>query len=196
VGIPSTWRETEIQVGCVKEGILFLFVQRVDLPHSVCHPASAFPLFSLLRPSRAVSMPWVCFQICWCPSAAFDCFDASQTPYPHISQLLHLSDDISCGICGSMWLWALEEFSVGGMALTERGNFLSCGTKSVFLLAVELSVECVNNTGCNRSFQDSSGEDGYPPGLCHDSLTVAARILALNHWLWLLVMSSSRGENG
>src|SRR5882724_55427 len=48
VGIPLTWRDMKIQVGCVKEGdtyFLLCFVHLVDLPHSIGQPVSAFPAF-------------------------------------------------------------------------------------------------------------------------------------------------------
>src|SRR5882724_7029034 len=96
-------RDMKIKVGCVKESdTYFLFCSeggpssfhssaRVCIPHfPPCSglqglwskPQGMLPdmLVSLVLHLTALMAAW--------------------TPYPHIAQLLHLSDDISCGICG------------------------------------------------------------------------------------------------
>jgi len=119
--------------------ILLLFVHLVDLPHSIHQPASAFPLFLLAQASRAMVKAQGICQIFWCPQCAFDCLMPLGTPYLHIAQLLHLSDDISWGICGihvAVGLW--KNFAVGEMALTERGDLFELWNQvKCFLLAVE-----------------------------------------------------------
>jgi len=58
--------------------LTFSFVQRVDLPHSIRQPGSAFPAFLLAQAFKGCGQTLgVCCQICWCPGAAFDCLDAS-----------------------------------------------------------------------------------------------------------------------
>jgi len=93
----------KIQVGCVKKVILtFSFVQRVDLPHSIHQPGSAFPAFPPCSGLQGLwskpqgMLPDMLVSLVLHLTALMP----AQTPYPHIAQLLHLSDDISCGICG------------------------------------------------------------------------------------------------
>jgi len=147
-GIPSHGERHEDSSGCGRKVILtFSFVQRwtflIPFVSSICIPA--FPPCSGFKgcgqclgyASRYAGVPML----------HLTALMQLRHPIPIFSQLLHLSDDIlwylwhPCG-CG-----ALEEFSVVD-ALTERGNLFEFGTSQCFLLAVDLSVECVTTQGC------------------------------------------------
>src|SRR5882724_4971887 len=96
-------RDMKIQVGCVNEGdTYFSFVQRVDLPHSIHQPGSAFPAFPPCSGLQGLwSKPWGMLpDMLVSPVLHLTALMLAQTPYPQIAQLLCLSDDISCGICG------------------------------------------------------------------------------------------------
>src|SRR5882724_4325216 len=142
-------RDMRNQVGCVKEGDTYFLFCSEGGPSSFHSSARVcIPRFSyLLRPSRAVVKALgYAARYAGVPSAAFDCLDASSdTLPPYCTATASLRQYIlwylwcPCG-CG-----ALEEFAVGGMALTEQGDLFELWNQvSVFYWQLNLSVECVN----------------------------------------------------
>src|SRR5882724_3015956 len=116
-------RDMKIQVGCVKEGdAYFLFCSSggsssFHSSASICIPH----LSSLLRPSRAVvKSSGYAVRYAGVPSAAFDCLDPSlDTLSPYCTASVSFRQYILWYLWHPHGCGTLEEFAVGGMALTE-----------------------------------------------------------------------------
>src|SRR5882724_9504449 len=85
-----------------KEILTFSFLHPLGLPHSIHLPASAFPTFPACSGLQGLwSKPegmWPDMRVSpvWHLTASMPV----RTPYVHVARRQHLSDDISCGICG------------------------------------------------------------------------------------------------
>src|SRR5882724_6046706 len=142
-------RDMKIQVGCVKEGDTYFLFCSEGGPSSFHSSASiCIPHFSsLLRPSRAVvKASGYAARYAGVPGAAFDCLDASSdTLSPYCTATASLRRYILCYLWHPRGCGTLEEFAVGGMALTEQGDLFEFWNQvSVFYGQLNLSVECVN----------------------------------------------------
>src|SRR5882724_10034794 len=104
-------RDMMIQVAFVKEGDTYFLFCSSGGPSSFHSSASvAFPAFP---PCSGLQGLWskprgMLPDIPVSPVLHLTALMPAQTPYLHIAQLLHLSDDTSCGICGvhvAVMLW-------------------------------------------------------------------------------------------
>jgi len=140
------------------------------------------PRFSSCSAFKAWSKLRVCCRYAGVPGAAFDCLDASSTPYLHISQRLHLSDNILWYLLIT-WLWLWKKLPLVG-CLTDEVTVGAVNKVSVFYCST-VSDCVIKNTGCRQTFLRSLESSGSS-GLCMISLTVQQN-LSLGILLWLLV---------